>query len=161
MVTGAVNNAPPVVLGRIITDTYDDKAIIVHNLSKAGKTWGQIFRLLTREKKRNLKAAVSVYRAIFQAILLYGSETWVLKDPSTLHKLEIFQRRCARFSTGEYIHPQENGEWIYPHTEDVFKKAELESIENYIKKRQVQVAKHLSPKSKALTDIANFFRNRS
>jgi hypothetical protein len=133
MVTGAVNNALPVVLGRIITDTDDDKAIIVHNLSKAGKTWCQIFRLLTREKKRNLKAAVSVYRAIFQAILLYGSETWVLKDPSTLHKLEIFHRRCARFLTGEYIHPQENGEWIYPRTEDVFKKAELESIENYIK----------------------------
>jgi Reverse transcriptase (RNA-dependent DNA polymerase) len=142
-------------LGRIITDTDDDKPTVTHNLNKAGKAWGQIYRLLSHEKKRNLKAVVSVYRAIIQAILLYGSETWVLKGSNTLHRLEIFHRRCARFLTGQYIHPQENGEWIYPHTEDVFKQTGLESIESYIEKRRVQVAKHLSPESKAMIDVAN------
>jgi hypothetical protein len=143
-------------LGRIVTDTDDDKAAAIYNLKKAGKAWGQIYRLLSHEKKRNLKAVVSVYRAIIHAILLYGSETWAFKRSSTtLDRLETFHRSCARFLTGQYIHPQENGEWIYPHTEDVFKQAGLESIESYIEKRRVHVAKHLSPESKAITDIAN------
>jgi Reverse transcriptase (RNA-dependent DNA polymerase) len=142
-------------LGRIVTDSDEDKTTVIHNLNRAGKAWGQLHRLLSHEKKRNLKAVVSVYQAIIQAILLYGSETWVLQGSNTLHRLEIFHRRCARFLTGQYIHPQENGEWIYPSTEDVFQKAGLESIESYIQKRQLQVAKHLSPESKAMTDIAN------
>jgi hypothetical protein len=142
-------------LGRIVTDTDDDKPTIVNNLNKAAKAWGQIHRILAHEKKRNLKAVVSVYRAIIQAILLYGSETWVIHGSSTLHRLEIFHRRCARFLTGQFIHPEPNGEWIYPSTEEVFQKAGLESIESYIQKRRLQVAKHLTPESKAITDIAN------
>jgi Reverse transcriptase (RNA-dependent DNA polymerase) len=142
-------------LGRIVTDTDDDKTTVIHNLNRAGKAWGQIHRLLSQEKKRNLKAVVSVYQAIIQAVLLYSSETWVLQGNNTLHRLEIFHRRCARFLTGQYIRPQENGEWIYPSTEDVFQKAGLRSIESYIQERKVQVAKHLYPESKAMTDIAN------
>ena len=142
-------------LGRIVTDTDDDKPTVINNLNKAGKAWGQIHRLLSQEKGRNLKAVVSVYRAIIQAILLYGSETWVLQGTTTLHRLEVFHRRCARFLTGKFIRQLPNGDWEYPHTEDVFKMAELESIESYIQKRKEQVAKHLSPESKAITDIAN------
>jgi hypothetical protein len=37
----------------------------------------------------------------------------------------------------------------------VFRKAGLESIESFKQKRTAQVAKHLSPESKATTDIAN------
>jgi hypothetical protein len=142
-------------LGRIVTDTDDDKATIVHNLNKAGNAWGQINRLLSQEKKRNLKAMTSIYCAIIQAILLYGSETWVMTGSNTLRRLEIFHRKCARFLTGQFIHQQENGDWIYPHTEDIFKQTGLEPIENYIEKRKVQVARYLSPESKAISDIAN------
>ena len=92
---------------------------------------------------------------MIESVLLYGSETWVLKGSTTLHRLEIFHRRCARFLTGQFIHPQENGEWVYPHTEDVFKKAGLESIESYIEKRRVHVANYFTPESKAITEIAN------
>ena len=125
-------------LGRIVTDTDDDKPTIVLNLNKAGKAWGQLYWVLVQEKKRNLRTAVSIYRSIIESVLLYGSETWVLKGSTTLHRLEIFHRRCAQFLTGQFIHPQENGEWVYPHTEDVFIKAGLESIESYIEKRRVQ-----------------------
>ena len=57
--------------------------------------------------------------------------------------------------TGQFIHPQENGEWVYPHTEDVFKKAGLVTIESYIEKRRVHVANYFTPESKAITEIAN------
>ena len=142
-------------LGRIVTDTDDDKATVVLNLNKAGKAWGQLYRVLAYEKNRNLRTAVSIYRSIIESVLLYGSETWVLKGTTTLHRLEIFHRRCARFLTGQFIHPQESGEWVYPHTEDVFKKAGLESIESYIEKRRVHVANYFTPESKAITEIAN------
>ena len=72
-------------LGRIVTDTDDDKPTIVLNLNKAGKAWGQLYRVLVQEKKRNLRTAVSIYRSIIESVLLYGSETWVLKGSSTLH----------------------------------------------------------------------------
>ena len=67
----------------------------------------------------------------------------------------MFHRRCARFLTGEYIHPQENGVWVYPHTEDVFKKAKLDSIKTYIEKRKIHVANYLTPESTAMKEIEN------
>ena len=142
-------------LGRIMTATDDDKATVIHNLKKATKAWGNIRCLISYEKTRNLKAAVSVYRSIVESTLLYASETWVLTGCTALNRLEVFHRRCARFLTGQFIHPQENGAWVYPHTEDVFKTAKLESIKSYIEKRKVHVAKYLTPESTAMTEIAN------
>lgn len=141
-------------LGRIVTDTDEDKATVLHNLNKAARTWGYLNRLLTKEKERSIKVVTSVYRTIIQALLLYGSETWVLSQ-KTLHKLEVFHRRCARCLTGRIIHQAPSGEWIYPNTEEVLKQAGLESIENYIKVRRKQVAKYLGPESKTITDMEN------
>jgi hypothetical protein len=141
-------------LGRIVNDRDDDKPTIMHNLKKAGKVWGNIHRLLSQEKDRNIKVVVSVYRTIIQALLLYGSETWVY-NKKTLQRLEVFHRRCARFLTGQYIRQEPNGEWIYPRTKEVLEKAGLESIETYIQKRKEQVAKYLGPQSKAIIDITN------
>ena len=66
-------------LGRIVTDTDDDKATVIYNLKKATKIWGTLHRLISFEKTQNLQAAVSVYQSIIESILLYGSETWVLR----------------------------------------------------------------------------------
>ena len=55
-------------LGRIITDTDDDKATVTHNLKKAGKAWDQLHRLLSYERKRNVRSAVSGYQAIVESI---------------------------------------------------------------------------------------------
>ena len=79
-------------LGRFVTDTDDDKVTALHNLKKAAEAWGSLHRLLSYEKNKNIKAAVSVYRSIVESILLYGSETWVLKGCTTLKRLEMFHR---------------------------------------------------------------------
>ena len=113
-----------------------------------------ILGVSTRKEAKFENGGVN-YRSIIESVLLYGSDTWVLKGTATLHRLATFHRRCARFFTGQFIHPQENGEWVYPHTEDVFKKAGLESIESCIGKRRVHVAKYFTPESKAITEIAN------
>ena len=142
-------------LGRYVTDTDDDTVTIRYNLKKANEAWGQLHRLILYEKKRNLRAAVSVYRSIVESILLYGSETWVLQGYKVLDRLEKFHRRCARFLTGDFIRPDVDGTWVHPHTENVFRKAGLESIEKYIEKRKVHVANYLTPDSSAMTDITN------
>ena len=72
-------------LGQIMTATDDDKAMVIHNLKKATKAWGNIRRLITYEKTCNLKAAVSVYRSIVESTLLYASETWVLTGCTALN----------------------------------------------------------------------------
>ena len=88
------------------------------------------------------------YPTRYRLLLLFGSRYYF----KLVYSITL---RTTNTLTGQYIHPQENGEWIYPHTEDVFKQAGLESIECYIEKRRAQVANHLSPESKAITDIAN------
>ena len=86
-------------LGRYVTNTDDDTVTIRCNLKKANEAWGHLHRLILYEKKRNLRAAVSVYRSIVESILLYGSDTWVLQGYKVLDLLEKFHRRCARFLT--------------------------------------------------------------
>ena len=141
-------------LGRLVTDTDDDKEAVMHNLEKANNAWRHLRRIISHEKKRNLRAAVSIYRSIVESILLYGSETWILKG-NLLHRLEIFHRSCARALTEDFICSDANGVWTYPHTKDVFEKAGLESIKIYIEKRKIHVANYLSLDSTAMTDIAN------
>ena len=78
-----------------------------------------------------------------------------MRGSNTIRRLETFHRSCARFLTGDFIHPQEEGEWVYPHTEDVFDKLGLQAIETYIEKRRQNVANYLTPGGTAMTDIAN------
>ena len=68
-------------------DDCDNKAV-TKNIQKAARQWGQISRLLKRETAEP-KVMARFYLAIIQAILLYGSETWVLTTRLLQH-LEHF-----------------------------------------------------------------------
>jgi hypothetical protein len=85
----------------MVTNDDNDKVAVNNNIQKARKMWGEICRLVSQEKRKYIKIAVSVYKAIIQAILLYGSETWVVPR-ATLNNLEMFHKQCARFLTGQY-----------------------------------------------------------
>ena len=83
-------------------DDTDTQAIRIRgNLNKARKAWKMISRLLRRE---NMKPRVCgmFFKAVVQAVLLYGSETWVLMD-SALRCLEgFFYRAACRMANGEW-----------------------------------------------------------
>jgi Reverse transcriptase (RNA-dependent DNA polymerase)/Endonuclease-reverse transcriptase len=83
-------------LGRWVTDNDNDKLAKQqqHNFEKALRTWGHLHRLLSQERRRNIKLVVSVYQAIVCQQLLFGNETWILNNQQ--HKmLESFHRRCV------------------------------------------------------------------
>ena len=78
------------------------------------------------------------YKAVVQAILLYGSETWTLTE-GLKRQFQSFHSRVARFLTGKHIRPLEDGSWHCPPTEDVLQEAGLETVEEYILRRRQTV----------------------
>ena len=77
------------------------------------------------------------YQAVVAAVLLYGSESWVV-SPYNLRALEGFHVEAARRLTG--IRPKKRGEaWVYPKSADVLREARLKTIREYIAKRRQTV----------------------
>ena len=64
-------------LGRPLDQMDDDCPAMRRNIMRARSVWGRLETLLRREGA-DPKVSESFYRAVVQAILLYGSETWVL-----------------------------------------------------------------------------------
>ena len=66
-------------LGRVLDSTdLDDKAVTL-NLKNAREWWGRMIRILTGDGIRT-RTLARFYVTVVQAILLYGSETWVLSQ---------------------------------------------------------------------------------
>ena len=78
----------------MLTEVDDDWLTVVGKLGKARKSWGLLSRILSREGA-DPKVSGHFYKAVVQAVLLFGAETWVL----TLRmerSLDSFQQRVAR-----------------------------------------------------------------
>ena len=85
-------------LGRILTATDDDWTAVVGNLRKARRSWGRLSRVLSR-KGTDPKVSRAFYIAVTQAVLIFGSETWLLT--ARMEKaLDSFHSRAARNITG-------------------------------------------------------------
>ena len=96
-------------LGRILTATDDDWPAVVRNLRKARRSWGRLARVLRREGAYP-KVSRTFYIAVTQAVLLFGSETWVLT--ARIEKsLDSFQSRVARKLTGRQPRRRKDGTW--------------------------------------------------
>ena len=70
-----------------------------------------------------------------QAVLLYGSESWVLSE-LFLEQLRSFHARVARYLTGRHIRQLKDGSWYHPPTDDVLEEAGFETVDTYIKRRR-------------------------
>ena len=84
-------------LGRVVNKNDDDWPAVNRNLQKARVAWGRLCRILPKEGA-NPKAMASIYKAVVQAVLLFGSETWVL-TLGMEKKLQSFHHSCARYIT--------------------------------------------------------------
>ena len=121
-------------LGRILDENDDDSYAMERQLARARAKWGRIGKVLRSEGVRS-KTMGYFYKAVVQAILLYGSESWVLSD-FYLRQLKSFHTRIARYLTGKHIRQNEDGTWYHPPSADVLQEAGLESVEEYIKRRR-------------------------
>jgi hypothetical protein len=75
-------------LGRMMAQDDDDSQALHAQLWKACTTWAWIGQVLWNENM-SLFVAARFYQAVVQAILLYGSETWVIFQ-TAMARLEGF-----------------------------------------------------------------------
>ena len=131
-------------LGRVLSETDDDSCALHRQLARARAKWGRLASVL-RSQGVEPRAMGYFYKAIIQAVLLYGSETWVVTD-CNLRQLRSFHARVARYLTGRHMHPNADGTWFYPPTHEVLQEAGLETIDEYIKRRRHTVLEFVGPR---------------
>ena len=71
----------------------DDWPAVVGNLQKARNSWGCLLRIL-RWEGADPKVSGNFSKAVTQAVLLLGADTWVL-TPRMERSLSIFQQRVV------------------------------------------------------------------
>ena len=81
-------------LGRMLKALDDDWPAVAVNMSKAWRRWEWISRILGREGA-DPQTSGTFYKAVVQATLLFGVETWVM-TPRIERTLGSFHHRVAR-----------------------------------------------------------------
>jgi hypothetical protein len=86
------------------------------------------------------RVAAKFYKAVVQAVLLYGSETWNLTK-AALARLEGFHIRAA-YKMARVHRPKKgaHGLWQYPKSADVLEECGMRSIAEYIRVRRQTIA---------------------
>ena len=64
-------------LGRVLHQTDDDCPTVLRNIQRVRQVWGRLGKFLRREGADPI-ISEKFYRVVVQAVLLFGSETWVL-----------------------------------------------------------------------------------
>ncbi len=80
-------------LGRLLAQDDNDAQAIRQQLRKAQSVWARVGQVLRGENVGH-RIAAKIYKAVVQAVLLYGSKTWNLTK-STLAWLKGFHVRAA------------------------------------------------------------------
>ena len=121
-------------LGRVISHDDSDLLACVRNIQRARQKWGDLCKLLRRENASTILSA-RFYMVIVSAVLLYGSETWVItKRIEDL--LTSFHNGCARSIAKTYIRKTGEDSWVYPSVTETLRKANLRPLKHYLIKRR-------------------------
>ena len=115
---------------------------VVGKLGKAKKSWGRLSRILSREGADS-KLSGNFYKAVSQAVLLFGSDTWVL-TPRMERALDSFQQRVARRITVIQTRRREDRSWAYPPLEEAMGEIGFEGIRKSVTRRQNTVVQYIS-----------------
>ena len=139
---GAIENVTEFkYLGRVVKKNDDDWPTVNRNIRRAQSAWGSLRRILSREGAEP-RAMATIYKAVVQAVLLYGSETWVL-SLAMEKKLNSFHHCCARYITGQHIRQNPDESWTCPSSKDVLAQAGLWTIKEYVRRRRNTVTKDI------------------
>jgi hypothetical protein len=128
-------------LGRYITNNDNDWKAVTWNIKRARMAWGRLARILSSEGATP-KAMASIYKAVVQAVLLYGSESWAV-TVAMGKRLQSFHHRCARYISGQHIRMNVDGTWTCPSSESVLKQTGLWTIDEYLLRRRETIKKYV------------------
>ena len=129
-------------LGRYITCNNSDWPAVYKNLKKARQKWALIARPLLNTGVPPPMVGL-FYKAITQAVLLHGCETWVITPPM-LQTLTGFHHKVARRITNHTPRRHRGSTWHYPPIADTLQIAKLYPMEEYIRQRQDTLAVYLA-----------------
>ena len=87
-------------LDQVISSTDDDWPSVVRNLACVQTVWRRILHILSREGATPQVSGL-FFKAMIQAVLLFGSETWVV-TPRMGTSLGGFQIQVARRLTVQF-----------------------------------------------------------
>ena len=121
-------------LGRVLDQRDDDNPAIDRQLARAKAKWARVGKVLSVQTT-DPRVRGYFYKAILQAILLYGSESWVISE-FKLKQLRSFHHRVARYITGRHIKQRPDGTYDCPPTAEVLEMAGLYPLETYIERRK-------------------------
>ena len=114
---------------------------MVRKLRRARQKRAWQTQVLSREGA-DTRTLGKIYLVVVQAVLLYGSETWVL-TPHMQRVLGGFHHRVARRLTRKKTRKVRDGGWVYPPLEDLMVEAGLQEVETDISHRQNTVAQYI------------------
>jgi hypothetical protein len=131
-------------LGRVISRDDLDLAACLRNVARARAKWGEVNRVLRRDGA-SVGTTARFYMVIVSAVLLFGSETWVVTQRIE-NLLVTFHNKCARIIGHTYIRPKISSpgatasattEWEYPSVAHSLKQAHLLPLRTYLNRRRV------------------------
>ena len=117
-------------IGRIITAVDDEWPAVVRNLRKERRKLLQLTRMLSREGV-DAWTSVHIFLALFQSLMLYGLEMWVMTS-RIWRVLGGFHHRVACRLTGRQPQRGRDGVCTYPPMEDPMVEARLQEIDTYL-----------------------------
>jgi hypothetical protein len=130
-------------LGWMMAQDNDDIQAIWAQLQKARATWARVSQVLW-SKNASPPIAARFYQAIVQAILLYGSKTWVISR-TALARLEGFHIRAAYWMAKTNKPKRSPGNvWEYPRSADVLKECGMKMMEEYIHIRRQTITTYVA-----------------
>ena len=116
-------------LVRTPTATDEYWMMVVANLRKSRKKWAWLYRTLMWEGG-NARTSGNLFKAVIQAVLLSGLETWVVTP-----RLGGFHYRMDLCLMGKQPMRRPYGGWDYPPLGGTMREDELEEVETYINRR--------------------------
>jgi hypothetical protein len=117
-------------LGRLLAQDDDNIQAIRAQLQKARGTWAHVGQVL-RVENVPPQVAAKFYKAVVQAVLLYGSKTWVL-SMAALTSLEGFHIRAAyQMAVRHKPRRGPGNRRIYPKSTDVLEECGMSTLEEY------------------------------
>jgi len=128
---------------RLLVHDDDDIQAIRTQLRKARGTWARVGQVLRAENVPP-RIAAKFYKAVVQAMLLYGSETWVLLT-AALASLEGIHI-CAAYRMAVRHKPRRGpgNRWVYPKSKDVLEECGMSTLEEYITVRRQTITVYVA-----------------
>jgi hypothetical protein len=122
----------------------NDVQAVRHQLRKAWGTWARVGQVL-RSKNPTPWVAAKFYKAVVQAVLLYGSKTWNLTKAVLARLVEGLHVRAA-YRMAQVHQPKQvaGNQWEYPKTSDILEECGMATMKHYIQKRRATIAIYIA-----------------